>query len=263
MQIELSEGKTRSADGTAVGYLTVGSGSPLVLVHGSLSTAEEWLPVAIELASRHSCYLVDRRGRGRSEDSSSYSLDKEREDIQAVLEIAGPSASLLGHSYGGICAIETANRFPVARLILYEPPLPIRGTVVGPAFADVRSAVADGRIEDGLTVFLRDLVKVSADELAGLKSSPEWQPMIALMPSCVRECEVIQGMTHGVARFSRMKTPTLLLLGTATAKHHVEATRALENTLANARVVEFPGHGHFANLTATGAVAGAIAAFLA
>jgi pimeloyl-ACP methyl ester carboxylesterase len=86
--------------------------------------------------------------------------------------------------------------------------------------------------------------------------------MAALMPTCVRESEVISRLVHGVARFSGMKAPTLLLLGTVTAQHHVDATRALERTLPDARVVDFPGHAHFANLTASGDVAEAITAFL-
>ena len=75
------------------------------------------------------------------------------------------------------------------------------------------------------------MVKVSAEELEGLKASPAWSEMAALTPTWVRECEVIAGLDLGVARYGEMSAPTLLLLGTATARHHIEASRALEERL--------------------------------
>jgi pimeloyl-ACP methyl ester carboxylesterase len=103
---------------------------------------------------------------------------------------------------------------------------------------------------------------MSAEELTGLKASPQWPLIVALTPTWLRECEVLDRTEYGVERYARMTAPTLLVLGTATATHHVEATRALESTLPNARVVELRGQGHFAHLTATADFAAAIAEFL-
>lgn len=262
MDHEQSEGSVRSADGTQIGFVKLGSGPAIVIVHGSLTTGEQWLPVASGLAEGFTCYLMDRRGRGRSGDSEDYSLSKECEDIKAVLDVVGSSACLLGHSYGAICALEAANRFSVPTLVLYEPPLPIQDTVIGPAFSDLRAAIASNELDEALTIGLKDMVNVSANELAGLKESPLWSDMAALTPTWVRECEVVAELEFGVERFAGMVTPTLLLLGTATAAHHIEASRALEKTLPQARSAEFDGESHFAHLTATDQVVSTVARFM-
>jgi pimeloyl-ACP methyl ester carboxylesterase len=261
MNHKQSTGTVRSADGTQIGFLKIGSGPAIVFVHGSLSTGEQWLPVASGLADSFTCYLMDRRGRGRSGDSEDYSLAKECADIKAVLDFAGSHACLLGHSYGAICALAAANSFPVARLVLYEPPLPIHHAVVGPELNEVRAAVFRNDLDTALTVGLREMVKVSANELADLKTSPLWSGMVALTPTWVRECEVVAGLELGVERFAGMAAPTLMLLGTATAAHHIEATRALENTLPQVRSAEFDGETHFAHLTATEQVVSALGRF--
>ena len=129
MSSQPEERVARSADGTPIGFLKFGSGPSLVFVHGSVNTGEEWLQVATAMAEQFTCYVMDRRGRGRSGDAAAYSLDRECEDIIAVLEVAGPEAHLLGHSYGAICALETARRLPIGRLVVYEPPLPVDGPV--------------------------------------------------------------------------------------------------------------------------------------
>jgi pimeloyl-ACP methyl ester carboxylesterase len=252
----------RSADGTSIGYRRIGSGPTIVVVHGALTTGEQWLQLADALADRFSCILMDRRGRGRSGDSVRYSISKECDDIEAILKLAGPSAALLGHSYGALCTLEAARRLPVVNLVVYEPPLPIRGSVIGPAFGEMRVAVKAERLEEGLSIGLTGLVKMSAEELAGLQASPQWPLMVALTPTWLRECEVLDKIEHGVARYSRIASPTLLALGTATAQHHVDATRALESALPNARVVELRDQGHFAHLTATAEFAAAITEFL-
>src|SRR5690606_30206164 len=97
-------------DGTRIGYLRLGEGPGLVFSHGSLTTGDDWLPVASRLADRFTCYVMSRRGRGRSAAGPAHSLERECEDIAAVLAEAGPGAYLLGHSYGAICALETALR---------------------------------------------------------------------------------------------------------------------------------------------------------
>src|SRR5699024_9440507 len=101
------QGYVHSADGTRIAYTRTGSGPALVLCHGSLSTGYEWLPVAQRLADRFTCYVMTRRGRGRSGTGAAYALQHECDDIQALIEHAGGHAHLLGHSYGALCALET------------------------------------------------------------------------------------------------------------------------------------------------------------
>ncbi len=98
----------RSIDGMRIAFERSGAGSPLVLVHGTSTV-----------------YAVDRRGRGSSSDATRYDIEREVEDIVAVVGSIGQPIDLLGHSYGGICSLEAALRTShLRRLILYEPPIP-------------------------------------------------------------------------------------------------------------------------------------------
>lgn len=253
---------TRSADGTPIGFLKLGSGPPLVFVHGSVNTGDEWLQVATAMAEQFMCYVMDRRGRGRSGDASAYSLDRECEDIIAVLEVAGPDAHLLGHSYGAICALETAGRFPIGRLVVYEPPLPVDGPVPGKTMEAYRAAVESNKLDQALTIFLKDIVHVTDPELATFGATPLWKKMAALTPTLTRELETVDRLEPSLERYRQLAAPTLSLRGTATQAMHKAASNALENTLPDVRTAQFAGEGHVANLTAPGMVAKEVTDFL-
>jgi pimeloyl-ACP methyl ester carboxylesterase len=260
----LKEGRVRSSDGVSIGFLELGRGPPLVFVHGSLALGDEWLAVAEALAERHTCFLMDRRGRGRSADAAAYSLDTECADIRAMLDHAGPAASILGHSYGAICALEAVSRFAARKVVLYEPPFPISAHgIPEPVFDEYRNAVAAGRFEDALVIGLRDLVKLSEQQLTELRNTPVWNEIVPLAPTWVRELEEIRKLPLGVARYAAMKSPTLLLVGTATAPHHIEAADALQRTLPAVRTVHFAGQGHDAHLFVVDEFARRVSDFLA
>ncbi|SPD74717.1 putative hydrolase [uncultured Desulfobacterium sp.] len=257
-----TEGVAYSADGTPIGFVKLGSGPSLIIVHGSLSTGREWLPVAAAIADRFTCYLMDRRGRGLSGDSGEYSLEKELDDIKAILDLAGSSPYLLGHSYGAICALEAANRFSVSKLVLYEPPIPVHSPVLGPELNDCLSAAERNQLDEALAIGLRGLLKMSEREVAALRRMPMWAEMTALTPTWIRELEVLKRLEFGVARFVTIVSPTLLLIGTVNPPHHIEASRVLEQILPRARLVELVGHSHQGHLTATAKFAHAVAKFL-
>ena len=99
-------------------------GPPLVLVHGATADHTRWAPVMAALEERFTVLAVDRRGRGRSGDATCYAIEREYEDVATVVEWAGGSVSVLGHSYGGICALEAALLTEgIGRLVLYEAPV--------------------------------------------------------------------------------------------------------------------------------------------
>ena len=118
--------KVASQDGTTIGYSHIGSGSPLVLVHGTGGASTRWTPILPALEQHFSVCVVDRRGRGASGDGNTYAIEREFEDIAAVVDAMGEPVNLLGHSFGGICALEagllTRN---LRKLVLYEPPIPL------------------------------------------------------------------------------------------------------------------------------------------
>lgn len=252
-----------SSDGTQLGVHTVGSGSPLVLVHGAWNWAEHWLGVAEELAESHACWVMDRRARGNSDDDADYSFDREIEDITAVLEAAGPGVSLLGHSSGAIYALEAARRTPVDRLVVYEPPLrwAERGDPAN-LVERIRALVDADQLEEAAELFFREEGRLDDDAIASLKTLPEWEPMVALAPVCVREWDAIFEAHLSVEQYRQLPTPTLVLAGSENLDHPSFPTDALAATLPDVRVAVLEGQGHMANRTDPALVADKVHAFL-
>ena len=113
-----------SADGTPIAVWRSGEGPPLVLVHGAAADHSRWAPVLPALEERFTVLAIDRRGRGRSGDADDYALEREFEDVAAVVEWAGEAVNVLGHSHGGVCALEAALLTDrIGKLVLYEPPM--------------------------------------------------------------------------------------------------------------------------------------------
>src|SRR5690554_193295 len=121
-----------SADGTPIAYHRLGSGPPLVLVAGSgAANPVAWTNVIPTLETHFTVYAMDWRGRGESGDGPAYVIEREFEDIAAVLGATGEPANLLGHSFGALCALEAARLAPnVRRLILYEPAFTLPGVTL-------------------------------------------------------------------------------------------------------------------------------------
>jgi pimeloyl-ACP methyl ester carboxylesterase len=116
--------KVVSEDGTPIAVWRTGEGPPLVLIHGAAADHNRWAPVLPALEERFTVFAVDRRGRGRSGDATEYALEREYEDVVAIVESAGEGVSVLGHSYGGICTLEAALLTDrIRKLVLYEPPM--------------------------------------------------------------------------------------------------------------------------------------------
>jgi pimeloyl-ACP methyl ester carboxylesterase len=124
----LRESSVVSADGTRVGYWSVGSGPGLIVVGGVLSSARSYRPLAEQLAGRFEVHLVDRRGRaGSGPQRPGHSIEDECNDLTAVMNVTG-AGLVFGHSFGGLVALETARRRDgFERVFVYEPGVPLRG----------------------------------------------------------------------------------------------------------------------------------------
>ncbi|MGK8488245.1 alpha/beta fold hydrolase [Nocardia asiatica] len=133
-----------SADGTSIGYRSMGSGPGVIVVGGALCTAQDYLPLAAELARSCTVHLVERRGRGASGPlGHDYSLRKEVDDLLAVHTGTGARLAF-GHSYGGLAILETVRSSPVFdRIALYEPGTP-GGHVPTEWMAPYRARLAAG-----------------------------------------------------------------------------------------------------------------------
>ena len=259
----IAEGSVHSADGTRIAFHRLGDGPPVILVHGSIARHTDWLPVARILARSFTCFVIDRRGRGKSgHGDSPYSIDRECEDIAAVAALAGPAVALIGHSYGGICSLEAALRMPVRLLVVYEPPLPVGGPIAGEFLAPYTDAVRRGDFDAANQIGLAHFSNLPSTDISRMRASRGWPRLCALAPTWVRELEVMDSLTPDVDRFRNVNCPVLLLEGSESPEHPLkDAARALA-TLPNVHLETLAGHDHIGMRTAPALVASLIARFL-
>jgi len=245
--------KIASKDGTLLACQHTGLGSPLVLVHGTGGSSARWTPILPALEEHFSLYALDRRGRGGSGDAPDYALEREFEDVASVVNSIAAPVNLLGHSFGGLCALEAALLTPrLRKLILYEPPIPIEGVQVYPEAVIDRldSLLAAGDREEVLATFMREVVRMPPYEFEVFRASPAWPARVAAAHTLPRELRTHERYRFTPERFRGLSTPTLLLLGGDSPFFFKAATEMAASTLPNSRVVVLPGQQHIAMDTA-------------
>lgn len=244
--------KIRSKDGTEIAYWRSGSGPPLVLIHGTTADHTRWSPVSPALEQNFTLYAIDRRGRGQSGDTVPYAIEREFEDVAAVIDsIPGP-VNLVGHSYGAICSLEAALLTKnIAKLVLYEPPIPAGVEIYPPGVSRRIQALVEKDDRDGaLTTFFREIVRMPDQELAMLRSLPVWQARVAAAHTLPRELLADEHYRFAPARFAELNLPTLLLLGGKSPSFFGKAIELVQAALPDSRVVVMPGQEHAAMNTA-------------
>lgn len=241
-----------SKDGTHIAYHCSGAGPSLVLVHGTGTDHRYWAPLLPALTGHFTVYAVDRRGRGQSGDTAPYAIEREFEDVAALLSSIPGDVNLLGHSYGAICSLEAALRTRcVSGLALYEPPIHTSVVVPYPTKALERfhALLEAGDTEQAL-VMVYEEAGTPRDELRQLRAQPDWPARIQAAHTIPREFDGARNYVLDADRTRRLTTPTLLLLGSLTTPSYAAATEALHESLASSRMALLPRHGHEAVVTA-------------
>lgn len=260
-----TRGSVASRDGTTIGFLTHGSGPPLLLVHGGMCSSERWGPLWQVLVPRFQVTAMDRRGRGSSGDGEHYSLAAEVDDVTAVADhlatLHGGPIDVFGHSYGAVCALgAAATGAPLRRLALYEPPGP--PTVSTVWLRNVRTMIDRGEFGRAMFSFLVDVVGMAPAEVTALRDQPrQYDPMPIVEHTLVREAEELMevdlpAMARNIAQ------SVLLLLGSESPTWAGEVTRNLERALPAAEVAMVPGQGHEAVDVVPGLIADRLELFL-
>jgi pimeloyl-ACP methyl ester carboxylesterase len=243
-----------SRTGTRIAFWRSGGGPPLLLVHGMVADhSTTWRFVLPELERRCTVYAMDRRGRGGSGDGPTYDLHHEAEDIVAVIESIGQPVSVLGHSFGGLCALEAAVRTAhLRRLILYEGVTLNGASVFSPGAAERLEAMLHaGDVEGMLLAFLREEVRLPQEEIDLLRSQRDaWSTRMRNAPTVPREMRATVGSSFVRERFRNMHAPTLLLVGEDSPSEEHSSARVVAEALPDARVVILPGQQHLAMYTA-------------
>jgi pimeloyl-ACP methyl ester carboxylesterase len=257
--------KITSRDGTSIGYRRSGAGEPLVLVHGTGGSSARWAPIIPGLEQHYSVYSMDRRGRGESSDTSAYTIQREFEDVAALVDSIGEPVYLLGHSFGGICALEAALLTQrIRRLILYEPPIPLPGIQIYPdGVIDRLQALLDAGDREGvLTTFMCDVVRMPPHEFEFFRASAAWPSRMAAAHTLPRELRAHEQYQFEPARFKELSIPTLLLLGGDSPHFFKAAIEAIDAALPNSQIIGLSGQQHIAIDTAPDLFLHEVLAFL-
>lgn len=242
-------------DGTVIGASVVGTGPPLVLVHGGTADRSRWAPLVPLLQDEFTLVMMDRRGRGSSAvESADYAIEREGEDISAVLGALPAPAMVFAHSYGATCTMSVLDRLPAAAVLLYEPPFATGGHA--PIERDMLeqwgALLAEDRREAVLESFYRDILLFEEPAIEALKQLPIWQARLAAVHTLVREGYPLLAFEPPRLEPSM---PVRILLGDCTAPHLDASTRAAAAAIRGSELVILPGQGHVAIDTATHEIA--------
>ncbi|WP_214364499.1 alpha/beta fold hydrolase [Pseudonocardia sp. H11422] len=245
-----------SKDGTPIAFEQYGVGPPLVLVHGGVCDRTYWAPVLSTLGQHFTVHTMDRRGRGGSGGSrtaESYAIDQEFADVAAVADAIDEPVHLLGHSYGGICALDAALQTGNLRtLVLYEPPLGLEGPAKIPeAFIGrLDTLIAEGELDRAVEVMMGELVGLPEEALAELRTDPAaWQPMVDTVPTLPRELRSVNAFTFDADRYRALGVPTVLLAGTLSPPDLHRGVHLVHDAIPDSRVVMMEGVDHEAVTT--------------
>ena len=248
MKDTLNMKKVTSKDGTTIGLWKSGSGPPLLLIHGTTADHRRWSGILPNFEQHFTVYAMDRRGRGESSDAPDYNIIREAEDVASVLEYIGEPVFVLGHSYGAVCALESAlltNK--IHRLVLYEPPIPT-GVPMYPEDVPDRMQVLIDRdsLEAALELFMREVVRMPESELKIYRQLPSWKVRIKLAPTIPRELTIDRSYQFDPKRFRHYQVPILLLVGGDSPDIFRRAVAVLDSSLTSCTVVTLPGQQHIA-----------------
>jgi pimeloyl-ACP methyl ester carboxylesterase len=260
----------KSKDGTTIAYERSGSGPVLVIVASALSDRSDARRLAALLAPKFTVINFDRRGRGESGDSPAYAVEREIEDIDALIEQAGGSAFVFGSSSGAVLALEASNKLAskVKAAVLFEPPFIVddsRPPIPDDFFQKIDALVAAGRRSDALSEFMTRAIGVPEDMVAGMKQAPMWASMEKRVHTLLYDGAIMAGLQGGKPlpkkRWTSVTAPTLVLDGDQSPAYLRTAARALSEILPGSKRRTMEGRDHSAVFTAPEALAPVIVEF--
>lgn len=258
-----------SPDGTQLGVFSSGQGPPILLVHGALGDHTRWEALRAHLEPNMAVFAMDRRGRGVSTDAPEYSVEREYEDVAAVIdtiaERTGQPVTGYGHSYGGLCLFGAAPLTRnLGRLVLYEGWPPLDPEPFAPS-ADLRARMetllAVGEVDTALELVLREVVDMTDQEIAVYRRDPSWSGRVAAAPTFLREEAAFARTPWSPEAAARIHVPTLILTGDQTPPWRARADDVVE-ALPDARLRVLGGQGHSADIMVPEPVAAALRAFI-
>jgi pimeloyl-ACP methyl ester carboxylesterase len=246
--------KVKSADGTSIAFERTGKGIPLVLVGGAFcdrTARSSGTPLAALLAHRFTVFSWDRRGRRDSGDTPPWSIDRELEDLSAILAAAGGSAFVFGNSSGGLLALDAAARgHAIPKLAMYEPPVildPGRAKGFEAIAKELEDATAADRRGDAAEIFLTKVMQVPT--VAQMRKAPMWPGLEAIANTLSYDVRITARGPARLDEAASVRAPTLTLDGSASPPWMRDSLRTLSSKLPNARHRTLEGQTHDVDIT--------------
>jgi pimeloyl-ACP methyl ester carboxylesterase len=241
---------TTSRDGTIIAFDRSGHGPAVILVAGATAERTGNAPLAELLAERFTVYNYDRRGRGDSSDTTPYAIEREVEDISALVDEAGGSAHIYGISSGAVLALEAARRLPsLTKVAMYEPPFIVddsRPPLPDDYVQQLDTMTAEGRPGDAVALFMTAAAGVPADYVDGMRTQPFWPALEAIAHTIAYDGRIMGRTMSGgplPAEWATIATPTLVVDGGNNPTFHAGA-QALAELLPNAEHRTLGGQDH-------------------
>jgi pimeloyl-ACP methyl ester carboxylesterase len=249
---EVETGKVMSKDGTTIVFDRTGDGPPLIVVGGALNDRGAAGALAALLAPSFTTYSFDRRGRGDSGDTPPYAVEREVEDVEAIVAEAGGHAFLVGHSSGAALVIETGARIGgVDKIALYEPPYDVDETrpPIPPDYVGhLEELIAQDRRGDAVEYFMVAGVGLPPRAVAQMRGAPFWPSLEAVADTLPYDGRLLgfdrADRSLPVERWKAVAVPALVMDGGSSPDWSRNAVRAVTEALPNAERRTLAGQTH-------------------
>lgn len=240
--------KVISKDGTAIAFDKLGKGAGVILVCGGSVDHTSNAPLAALLAADFTVFNYHRRGRGDSGDTSPYAVEREVEDIDAVITAAGGSAFLYGTSSGAALALEAAaSGLAITKLALWEPPFIVGDSRPRPPADTAKTyteLVSAGRRGDAVEFFMAKVVGLPPEFVAEARNAPWWPAQEALAHTLAYDATIMGDYSLPTERAASVTAPTLVIAGGADFPWMRDTAQALADALPDGQTRTLEGQGH-------------------
>jgi pimeloyl-ACP methyl ester carboxylesterase len=230
-----------SRDGTPIAFEKSGQGPAIVLVMGAFNDHGTGIALAEHLAQHFTVYNYDRRGRGESGDTAPYAVEREIEDIAALIDEAGGSAALFGYSSGAVLSVRAAaHGLPLTKLVLYDPPPP--GARMISIAERLAALIAEDRRGDAVELYQTEAVGIPAEVVAQLRNAPFRPGLEKIAHTLVYDSTILQELPETLP--ASVQVSTLVVVGGKNPPIMLQSAQTLADTLPNAELHTLEGQTH-------------------
>lgn len=240
-----------SKDGTSIAFDRSGKGPAVILVGGAFqhrAIDPQTAQLAALLAQHYTVFHYDRRGRGNSSDTHPYAIEREIEDLEALINEAGGSAFVFGMSSGAVLALYAAARgLAITKVALYEPPFNSGDEPARQAAEhytrELRALLTEGRRGDAVTLAMTTW-GAPAEAVAGMRQTPIWPLFESVAPTLAYDNAIMGDGSVPTERLASLTVPTLVMDGGASPAFMHNAAQAVAHALPNAKLRTLEGQTH-------------------